>query len=153
MEVKLIEPISRKLNVLGRAYLSALNDHMEHLEINRYYYPLTVICYYDGQLTQKALAEKLGKDKSIIVKIIDTLADKGFVFRQINPDDRRQHLLGVTEKAKKAFPHIVKTFERMNRSASKNISAHDMEIFESVLNKMKDNLIDFTTPDPVTKTI
>lgn len=153
MEVKLIEPISRKLNVLGRGYLAALDKHMEHLEINRYYYPLTVMCYYDGQLTQKALAEKLGKDKSIIVKIIDTLVDKGFVYRQVNPEDRRQHLLGVTEKAKKAFPHIVRTFERMNKSASKNISAHDMEVFETVLNKMKENLADFTNPDPVTKTI
>jgi MarR family transcriptional regulator for hemolysin len=141
--VKLTEPISRKLNVLGKAYLAVLGSHMQHLDINRYYYALTVIYHHDGELTQKALAEKLGKDKSIIVKIIDTLTDKGFVYRQINPDDRRQHLLGVTDKAKKAVPHIIEAFEHMNRSAAKNISAHDMQIFESVLNKMKDNLVEF----------
>jgi MarR family transcriptional regulator for hemolysin len=143
MEVKLIEPISRKLNVLGREYLTVLGNHMEHLDINRYYYPLTVICYHDGELTQKALAEKLGKDKSIIVKIIDELTDKGFVYRQINPADRRQHLLGVTDKAKKTVPHIIRVFEHMNQSASKNVTAHDMEIFESVLAKMRDNLEQF----------
>jgi MarR family transcriptional regulator for hemolysin len=149
MKVKLIEPISRKLNVLGKAYLAVLGNHMQHLDIDRYYYALTVIYYHDGELTQKALAEKLGKDKSIIVKIIDTLTDKGFVYRQINPDDRRQHLLGVTAKAKKAVPHIIEAFEHMNRSAAKDISVHDMQIFESVLNKMKNNLVEFKS----TKTI
>jgi MarR family transcriptional regulator for hemolysin len=143
MEVKLTEPISRKLIVLGRAYLNILSSHMEHLDIDRYYFALTVICHHDGQLTQKALAEKLGKDKSIIVKIIDTLADKGFVYRQINPADRRQHLLGVTDKAKKAVPLIIKEFENMNHSAGKDISAQDIEAFERVLAKMKDNLQQF----------
>jgi len=140
MKIKLIEPISRKLMVLGRAYLSALGDEMEHLDINRFYYALTVICYYDGELTQKALAEKLGKDKSIIVKVIDTLAEKGFVSREINPADRRQHLLSVTDKAKKAVPQIIAAFETINSRITENISANDMEVFESVLYKMKNNL-------------
>ncbi len=140
MKMKLIEPISRKLMVLGRAYLSVLGDQMEHLDINRYYYALTVICYYDGQLTQKALAEKLGKDKSIIVKVIDTLAEKGFVSREINPADRRQHLLSVTDKAKKAVPQIIAAFEAINNRITENISANDMEVFDCVLYKMKNNL-------------
>jgi MarR family transcriptional regulator for hemolysin len=143
MKVKLTEPISRKLIVLGKAYLAVLAGHMEYLDMDKYYYALTVICYHDGELTQKALAEKLGKDKSIIVKVIDTLAEKGFVYRQINPSDRRQHLLGVTDKAKKAVPHIIEAFDQMNSSAAKNISAHDMQIFESVLTKMKNNLVEF----------
>ncbi|WP_299515152.1 MarR family transcriptional regulator [Mucilaginibacter sp.] len=144
MKVKLIEPISRKLLVLGRAYLGVLGAHMEHLDMNRFYYALTVICFYDGELTQKALAEKLGKDKSIIVTVIDTLTEKGFVYREVNPADRRQHLLRVTEKAKKAVPQIIEAFELMNSSAAHDISDHDMEIFESVLHKMKNNLSQFS---------
>jgi MarR family transcriptional regulator for hemolysin len=143
MKVKLIEPISRKLIVLGKAYLAVLSSNMEYLDMDKYYYALSVICYHDGELTQNALAEILGKDKSIIVKIIDTLTDKGFVYRQKNPADRRQHLLRVTEKAKQAVPHILTEFENMNQSAAKNIPAHDMEIFERVLGKMKENLQEF----------
>ncbi|MDB5115447.1 MAG: hypothetical protein JWQ79_939 [Mucilaginibacter sp.] len=143
MNVKLIEPISRKLMDIGRAYLSVLGDQMEYLDLNRYYYALTVICYYDGQLTQKALSEKLQKDKSIIVNVIDTLTEKGFVYREINPADRRQHLLKATDKAKKAVPQIIEAFEKMNSRVAENISANDMQIFESVLYKMKNNLGNF----------
>jgi len=153
MAKKLIEPVSRKLNVLGRDYLSALDDHMAHFGIDRYYYPLTLIVHHEGQLTQKGLTEILGKDKSLIVKIIDRLSDKGFVERQINPHDRREHFLAPTEKAKQVVPHLLKEFEHMNKSASKGISKHDMEIFENVLLKMRENLVDFIKQEPLPDTI
>jgi MarR family transcriptional regulator for hemolysin len=149
MKTKLVEPVSRKLNVLGQGYLDALNDHMARFEINRHYYPLTLIYHYDGQLTQKALAEMLNKDKSLIVKIIDRLTEKGFVYRQINPEDRREHFLGATDQAREVVPHIIETFEHMNQSASKGISKHDMEIFENVLLKMRDNLAGFANKETI----
>jgi MarR family transcriptional regulator for hemolysin len=122
---------------------------MEDLGIDRYHYALTVICYYDGELTQKALAEKLGKDKSLIVNIIDVLTENGFVYREINPADRREHLIRVTDKAKKAVPQIMASFEKINRRIKENISLKDMEIFENVLCSMQNNLERF----PVEKKI
>ncbi|WP_214072253.1 MarR family transcriptional regulator [Mucilaginibacter sp. dw_454] len=153
MKTKLVEPVSRKLNVLGQDYLAALNDHLAMFDIDRHFYPLTLIHRNDGQLTQKALAEILGKDKSLIVKIIDRLSEKGFVYRTVNPEDRREHFLSATDKAREVVPHIIKTFEHMNQSASKGISAHDMEIFENVLLKMRDNLADFAKKQTATDTI
>jgi MarR family transcriptional regulator for hemolysin len=153
MAAKLIEPVSRKLNVLGREYLSALDSHMARFGIDRHYYPLTIIVNHDGRLTQNGLAEILGKDKSLIVKIIDRLSARGFVQRQKNPDDRREHFLAPTDKAKEVMPYLIKTFEHMNRSASKGISKQDMEAFERVLVKMKENLVDFEKTEPPPHTI
>lgn len=153
MATKLIEPVSRKLNVLGRDYLAALDEHMERFGIDRHYYPLTLIVHHDGQLTQKGLTEILGKDKSLIVKIIDRLSAKGFVERRVNPDDRREHFLAPTDKAKEVVPHLLKEFDHMNRSASKGISKQDMAVFESVLLKMRDNLVDYIKPEPIPSTI
>lgn len=147
MDVKLIEPISRKLNNLGRAYLSLLAKQVESLGISRYYYALTYICHHDGKLTQKALASELGKDKSIIVTIIDTLSEQGFVYREINPADRREHLLRVTEKAKKAVPKITEAFETLNKSITEHISDEEMKIFNTVLTKMGTNIKPLTAPE------
>lgn len=143
----MIEPISRKLNHLGRAYLSLLAKQVENLGISRYYYALTYICYHDGKLTQKALANELGKDKSIIVNIIDTLSEEGFVYREINPADRREHLLKVTEKAKEAVPKIVEAFEILNQSITGDISDEEMKIFNSVLTKMGTNIKPLTAQE------
>lgn len=138
--MKIVEPISRKLIRLGNLYLGELSKITEHLDINRYYYVLTLICFHDGKLTQTALADMLGKDKSTMVAIIDTLSEKGFVFREINPADRREHLLCATEKAKKAVPEIIDAFENMNKNMTENISEDDMLVFYNVLFKMQENL-------------
>ena len=82
----------------------------------------------------------MDKDKSAMVSIIDMLTENGYVYRAVNPADRREHLLKVTDKAKKAVPQIVAGFESMNKNTVKGISARDMKIFENVLTKMQDNL-------------
>jgi len=153
MDVKLIEPLSRKLNHLGRAYLSQLAKQVEPLGISRYYYALTYICHHDGRLTQKALASELGKDKSLIVTVIDTLTEQGFVYRETNPADRREHLLKVTAKGKKAVPHIVEAFETLNKSITEDISDEELQIFNTVLKKMENNMKPFTSTEinPETK--
>jgi MarR family transcriptional regulator, transcriptional regulator for hemolysin len=132
--------MSRKLIRLGKLYLAELSKVTEHLDINQYYYVLTLICYHDGKLTQTALADMLGKDKSALVSIIDNLSEKGFVYREVNPADRREHLLKVTEKAKTAVPEIVNAFESMNKNMTENISEEDMLVFYNVLFTMQQNL-------------
>lgn len=141
----LIEPISRKLIRLGKLYQSLLAKSTEHLDVNRYHYVLSLIYYHDGQLSQKALAELLGKDKSAIVNIINLLSAKGFVYRENNPNDRREQLLKVTEKAKRAVPHIVATFKSINADITRGIPEADMKIFESVLLRMQNNINPLST--------
>jgi MarR family transcriptional regulator for hemolysin len=143
--MQLIEPISRKLLRLGKLYLNVLARHTAHLDVTRYHFILSLIYYHDGQLTQNALAQILDKDKSAMVSIINTLTAKGLVYRENNPNDRREHLLRVTEKAKIAVPQIVETFENINTDISKGISAHEMKIFESVLQRMQSNIKPYAT--------
>ncbi|MES2275568.1 MAG: MarR family transcriptional regulator [Bacteroidota bacterium] len=145
--MEVTEPISRKLIHLGKVYLNVLSKRVDHLGINRYWYILSLIHANNGQLTQKALAEKLGKDKSAIVSIIDFLTEKGYVYREVNPADRRQHLLKVTEKAGKAVPEIVAAFEAINQTVTSDLSAAEMEIFNRVLLKMEDNLKPYATQE------
>lgn len=125
---------------LGRVYQHALARQVEHLDISRYHDILAIIYYHNGQLTQKALAGMLNKDKSAMVSIIDQLTQKGYVYREINPADRREHLLKITAKAEQEVPAIISAFEKMNKSSTENISAADMEIFNSVLVRMENNL-------------
>jgi len=141
----IVEPISRKLIRLGKMYLNVLARYTEHLDVQRYHFILSLIYYHDGQLTQNALAQILDKDKSAMVSIINQLTAKGFVYRESNPADRREHLLRVTEKAKAAVPRIIEAFEHINADITKGISAHEMKIFESVLQKMQVNIKPLTT--------
>lgn len=138
------EPISRKLLHLGRIYLHALAKQVDHLDINRYHDFLTLIYLHNGQLTQKALGQLLDKDKSSLVSIIDLLTEKGYVYREINPADRREQLLKITEKSEQEVPEIIKAFEGINNSTTENISAADLKTFNRVLAQMEKNLREHT---------
>jgi MarR family transcriptional regulator for hemolysin len=145
--MEVTEPISRKLIHLGKVYLNVLSKRVDHLGINRYWYILSLIHANNGLLTQKELANRLGKDKSAIVNIIDFLTEKGYVYREVNPTDRRQHLLRVTEKAGNAVPEIVAAFEAINNTVTTDVSLAEMEIFNRVLLKMEENLKPYATSE------
>ncbi|QKJ32507.1 winged helix-turn-helix transcriptional regulator [Mucilaginibacter mali] len=141
------EPVSRKLIHLAKIYLNVLSERLGHLDIDRYWYFLSVIRANDGQLTQKALGDKMGKDKSAVVNIIDNLAERGYVYREINPADRRQHLLRVTEKANREVPEMLTTFDELNALVAGDIPAQELEIFFRVLLQMEDNLKPYATQE------
>ncbi|WP_448702319.1 MarR family winged helix-turn-helix transcriptional regulator [Mucilaginibacter sp. AW1-3] len=143
--VQLDEPISRKLLQLAKTYLSAFSKRIEHLDLNRYHYMLVLIAENQGHLTQKKIAEITGKDKSHMVSIIDTLAEKGYVYREVNPDDRRQQLIRITEKAENELPAIRESFSLLNSKATEGISADKLRIFNEVLQQMSGNLIPYTS--------
>lgn len=145
--MEITEPISRKLIHLGKVYLNVLSKRVDHLGINRYWYILSLIHANNGLLTQKELAARLGKDKSAMVNIIDFLTERGYVYREVNPTDRRQHLLKITEKAGNAVPEIVAAFEAINATAATDILPAEMEIFNRVLLKMEENLKPYATEE------
>jgi MarR family transcriptional regulator for hemolysin len=141
------EPISRKLLQLAKTYLSAFSKKIEHMDLNRYHYMLVLIAENQGQLTQKKIAEISGKDKSHMVSIIDTLAEGGYVYREVNPDDRRQQLIKITEKAQKELPAIRESFSLLNDKATEGISADKLKVFNEVLQHMSGNLKPYASTD------
>ena len=134
------EPISRKLLQVAKVYLGAFTKRVENLEINRYHYILLLIAEHNGQLTQKQLAEITGKDKSSMVSIIDTLSSKGYVYREVNPNDRRQQLIKITPKAEADIPTIKESFDYLNQVAIQNIDPEKLQAFEDVLQLITGNL-------------
>jgi MarR family transcriptional regulator for hemolysin len=140
IQITLEEPISRKLMRLAKIYLGAFTKRVETMDINRYHYILLLIANQKEQPTQKKLAEITGKDKSAMVSIIDTLTDKGYVYREINPGDRREQLIKITAKAERDIPAIKESIALLNKKATEGISAEKLDIFNEVLQQMAINL-------------
>jgi len=54
----------------------------------------------DGPMSQQELGERIGKDRTSVVAIIDELEGEGLVERRRNPDDRRAYALEVTARGR-----------------------------------------------------
>lgn len=94
---------------LTKQYVGYVMKKMEKSPVTRYYFPLFLIGKNSGKICQQQLADKLLMDKVSLVRILDALAEEGFIERKVNPTDRRQHLLHVTKSGSEWIPEIEQT--------------------------------------------
>ena len=63
-------------------------------------------------MTQKALADALGIDRTTMVGLLDDLEDKGYVARQRHPRDRRAFLVHPTDSGRTAKVAAVRILDQ-----------------------------------------
>jgi DNA-binding MarR family transcriptional regulator len=57
----------------------------------------------EPNIDQNSLAARMGVDRSHASLLVDRLTARGFVDRQINPNNRRAHILSLTAAGEKAY--------------------------------------------------
>jgi DNA-binding MarR family transcriptional regulator len=134
------EPIGRIMNDISRMFLANLRERLQHLDIERSFYPLLLIEAGQGDLIQQDLARKLDCDKVQIVRIVDYLSSKGYVKRCHNSDDRRKSTLTITEKARHCIPDIQKAIQESTALALQDVSVKRAEELMILLKKIEQNL-------------
>jgi len=83
----------------GRAVTTQIETAISELGITlRHHGVMTLLAI--EPMSQAALVEKLGVDRTTMVSIIDELEHMAFVKRERNPQDRRAHLVTVTEQGR-----------------------------------------------------
>lgn len=60
-------------------------------------------------LTQQMLAEELRLDKSTTSRLVTQLIERGWVEREVNPSDRREFRLGLTDQGRKVYGQVSRT--------------------------------------------
>jgi len=98
-----------------------------------------------GELSQKALADEANKEQATITRYLDTLERKGLVLRSPDKNDRRAHIISLTDKARDLIKNATPTVNETADYVVKEISQKDLDTFLSVLDKLQQNAEDFTS--------
>lgn len=59
-----------------------------------------------GELTQQALAGELRLDKSTTSRLVAQLAERGWVDKAVNPEDRREARISLTPRGRELFAEV-----------------------------------------------
>jgi len=143
------EPLAQSLISVTKKYLSSFSKEVPDLPIDRYQHVLILIDDHEEKLSQKALAELLQIDKSYMVTILDYLTEKGYVKREKNPNDRREQLIRLTPLARKDVPLIREAVCRLNKRSLKNLTAKEVQTFNTVLQTIQENLNSCPNTEPM----
>lgn len=133
-------PIIHHLVLITKKYLATFADFTADIPLERYHYALLYIQQNNENLTQKDLAQHFNVDKSFMVSMIDYLTKHGFVYREIDINDRRKHLIKLTEKAALYLPKIDEAIEKTNRIALNMVSEDHKLLFWEVIKQIEINL-------------
>ena len=93
----------------------------------------------DGDFIQQDLAKQLQKDKSIIVRQINSLLENQYVVRLINKDDKRIKNLILTKKGFEILNQMKGIASELSGRLLTGISDDELEIFRKVLGKIQEN--------------
>ncbi len=139
-------PIGTRALILSKHYYSVLSKNLENLDVERYYSILNFLYENDG-CNQQCICNNLAVDKTAMVKVIDYLIKAGFVDRNVNPDDRREHFIVLTKKGRRQTEEIVNSFKALDEEIFQQVKPEDRETFERVLSHLSSHLKQMPSTD------
>lgn len=93
----------------------------------------------EEDLTQQDLANYLQKDKSIILRQINTLLNNRYVVRLPDKVDRRKKNLILTKKGVELLAFAKELGKTISDELLKGISQEEFDIFQKVMDKIQEN--------------
>jgi MarR family transcriptional regulator, transcriptional regulator for hemolysin len=90
-----------------------------------------------NEVILRDIAEKMGKDKSSILRMIDILQNKDLVCRVVDQNDRRKNKLLVTAKGEQLIADYRKIELKLNDELQGGLSIDDMKTFYKVVDHLK----------------
>ena len=129
--MKMLNNISRSQSVYRHSRISASDLNPGH------YAFILAICREPGR-SQEELARELCLNKSTVARALNSLETNGYILRTPLPNDKRQFSVHPTEKMLGVLPEVRKASAEWRDLLSEGISESDMEIFNSVLERMEE---------------
>jgi MarR family transcriptional regulator, transcriptional regulator for hemolysin len=91
------------------------------------------------EVVQQDMAIILGKDKSSILRLIDSLEEQKLVNRVVDPHDRRRNCLVVTDLGHEVIEQYLRIEFALLEELQKGLTESDMDTFYKVVSTVRRN--------------
>jgi len=102
----------------------------------RHGFTLSHLCE-NGPTSQQSLLEVLDVDPSVLVAILNDLENAGLAERKRDPEDRRRHIVEMSEQGRTALTAMEGTIDTIERELLADLSPADADQLRSLLSKVR----------------
>ena len=128
---------------LHRLMVSLCKQNIKALGIQPSQMPFIAELFHcKGPITQDELSTALVIDKAATARALDQLEKKGFVTRIVNPENRRQKLVTITEKTHDIQDRFYSSLQIASDVFTRDFSREDMETVLRLMNRMISNAME-----------
>jgi len=96
------------------------------------------ISRYKDEVAQQDIANYLGKDKSSVLRLIDSLEEQKLVMRMDDQHDRRKNCLVVTDLGHEIIKEYLDIEFKLLEELQQGLTESDMETFYKVVRTIKE---------------
>lgn len=132
MEYLLVTAVGKLRNRLHRLLKQKYSSEADTRLTVEEFILLDMIDARTDQILQN-IAIATGKNKSVAMRMIDSLETKGLVKRTVNPDDRRENLLSTTDRGKEVVAQYMDIEKRLSDELLADIPPEKLSAFAEVL--------------------
>ncbi|WMJ22727.1 MarR family transcriptional regulator [Paludicola sp. MB14-C6] len=129
---------SRSAKILADCFEKRLNFY----NITRTQWIALYYVNINKMITQKQLADKMSLKEPSVVRLLDKMEALGWITRISSENDKRIKTLKLTDSGKKIEAEMLSVAEGFRNDVIRDISSQDIDIYNSVLSKMLDNIKD-----------
>lgn len=139
--VVLNENLACVLGALLRDIRQHLDQKFKPYELTRYEWLTLAKLRCENQISQSILKDYMGIDTSYITKVIDKLEEKGYVTREIDPNDRRNRIIKLKTKTAPNLKNIFKILEEFNTEVQEEVNIKQLTDLYTTLNAMRQKVV------------
>lgn len=103
-------------------------------------FSLIMFLWHKDGVNQQELADNALKEKTTVLRLIDSLENGGYIQRRKDPNDRRNNLVFLTDSGRILREALISTVESNSDKVFEGFNAEEKETLEKLLSKMYENL-------------
>ncbi|MEN7530395.1 MULTISPECIES: MarR family winged helix-turn-helix transcriptional regulator [unclassified Cupriavidus] len=111
------------------------------LDLTRAQYRVIANLSFHGEMNQAALADLMEVAPISAGRLLDRMEEGGWIARRPNPQDRRERMVDITEKAGQALDAARAVGDLVTSEALSGFSAEEAERFIGFLQRARANLL------------
>ncbi|WP_267394495.1 MULTISPECIES: MarR family transcriptional regulator [unclassified Sphingomonas] len=97
---------------------------------------LVAVIAETGGITQQAIGQRTLMDKVTVSRAAIALVERGLLARRANPDDRRSHLLDLTDAGRDLYAAVAPKALDLERRLFSGFSAQEIDGFVTMLRRI-----------------
>ena len=118
---------------LGRVTMHRFTEALEPYGIRPRHVAALIELRDSGQLSQQSLCGQLHLDPTNVVAILNDLEERGYATRRRDPEDRRRHLVEVSDKGIAVIEEVSEVMDGVESELLDGLESTDREQFEAAL--------------------
>jgi DNA-binding MarR family transcriptional regulator len=135
--------IGRCLSILYRYGQNYVSKKLETYNIGSGQYVLLLTLFRNKGVSQEELSDHLKIDKATTAKAIKKLEEDGYIFRDIDSNDKRAYKVFLTQKGFEIIPIVQKAIKSWESILESGLTKNENDLIEQLLNRMAKNAYDF----------